>query len=397
MGDDSASGSPKAGWYADPTGRHQYRYWDGAQWTPHVADEGVASVDEMQAPAGAQGAWTESVEQGRRPAGWQYYYPSDVQRLAAERDVATIIEVLDKVGLIPDTHAEAATALGTIGDPLAVPALVRALKDRYSTVRRAAAVALGSIGDARAFQPLIAALGDGDGFMRTDAAQALGRIGDPRAVEPIVAAIKTPSHVGSYKPVPALTLIGVPAVEPLVAALRDDNHNVRYWSAIALGQIGDPRAVEPLIAALKDSNGPVRREAAEALRALGRPDAIEVSTGAQEPGGSPPGPAAKPAGTPGADDGIPDRTFQSDEDRDSGAEMSAHDRAHEMIARLQMLIVTSSEVAIPGYLQDKATSDLVEAVAVCDNLLKDGEEATSLYHVVVGQAREAFLQEIYRR
>jgi hypothetical protein len=27
-----------AGWKADPTGRHQLRYWDGSHWTEHVAD-----------------------------------------------------------------------------------------------------------------------------------------------------------------------------------------------------------------------------------------------------------------------------------------------------------------------------------------------------------------------
>jgi hypothetical protein len=34
-------------WYADPKGRHAYRYWDGAQWTPHVADEGGTSYDPL--------------------------------------------------------------------------------------------------------------------------------------------------------------------------------------------------------------------------------------------------------------------------------------------------------------------------------------------------------------
>ena len=32
------------GWEPDPTGRHQYRYFDGAAWTDHVAD-GDAAVD----------------------------------------------------------------------------------------------------------------------------------------------------------------------------------------------------------------------------------------------------------------------------------------------------------------------------------------------------------------
>lgn len=39
------------GWYADPLGRHQYRYWDGANWSDHVADRGVASWDPMAGPA----------------------------------------------------------------------------------------------------------------------------------------------------------------------------------------------------------------------------------------------------------------------------------------------------------------------------------------------------------
>lgn len=34
-----------AGWYADPIGRHEQRYWDGARWTENVADGGTASVD----------------------------------------------------------------------------------------------------------------------------------------------------------------------------------------------------------------------------------------------------------------------------------------------------------------------------------------------------------------
>ncbi len=32
-------------WEPDPTGRHQYRWFDGEEWTDQVADEGVQSVD----------------------------------------------------------------------------------------------------------------------------------------------------------------------------------------------------------------------------------------------------------------------------------------------------------------------------------------------------------------
>lgn len=38
---------PPANWYADPTGRHEARFWDGFTWTPHVADQGAAAVDPL--------------------------------------------------------------------------------------------------------------------------------------------------------------------------------------------------------------------------------------------------------------------------------------------------------------------------------------------------------------
>jgi hypothetical protein len=45
----SDSGSP-AGWHPDPFGRHELRYWDGAQWSEHVSSHGKQAVD---APVGA--------------------------------------------------------------------------------------------------------------------------------------------------------------------------------------------------------------------------------------------------------------------------------------------------------------------------------------------------------
>jgi len=38
-----------AGWHADPTGRHQLRYWDGAGWTDHVSDGGQQGQDPVEA------------------------------------------------------------------------------------------------------------------------------------------------------------------------------------------------------------------------------------------------------------------------------------------------------------------------------------------------------------
>jgi hypothetical protein len=37
-----------AGWYPDPLGRHEYRYWDSSAWTRHVSDQGIVGADEFR-------------------------------------------------------------------------------------------------------------------------------------------------------------------------------------------------------------------------------------------------------------------------------------------------------------------------------------------------------------
>jgi uncharacterized membrane protein YhaH (DUF805 family) len=41
---------PAAGWHADPTDRHEYRYHDGTAWTDHVADQGQPGHDPLVRP-----------------------------------------------------------------------------------------------------------------------------------------------------------------------------------------------------------------------------------------------------------------------------------------------------------------------------------------------------------
>jgi general stress protein CsbA len=47
----ASSGAVSAGWNPDPFNRHQQRYWDGARWTEHVADNGQRSIDPPTATA----------------------------------------------------------------------------------------------------------------------------------------------------------------------------------------------------------------------------------------------------------------------------------------------------------------------------------------------------------
>lgn len=38
--------SVEAGWYGDPSRKHQNRYWDGSRWTTAVVDQGNAAEDD---------------------------------------------------------------------------------------------------------------------------------------------------------------------------------------------------------------------------------------------------------------------------------------------------------------------------------------------------------------
>ena len=41
------------GWQPDPTARHEYRYWDGSQWTDDVSDGGVTATDPVDGSGAA--------------------------------------------------------------------------------------------------------------------------------------------------------------------------------------------------------------------------------------------------------------------------------------------------------------------------------------------------------
>ena len=46
-----------AEWRPDPSGRHEFRYWNGSGWSDNVADHGAQSVDPMTPATAALGEW----------------------------------------------------------------------------------------------------------------------------------------------------------------------------------------------------------------------------------------------------------------------------------------------------------------------------------------------------
>lgn len=179
------------------------------------------------------------------------------------RSVAVLSGRLRDERLIPPLRGAMALALGHIGDPCAVEALVEALRDDHWEVREPAVWALGNIGDPRAVKPLVHALNDWT--IRNEARDALVHIG-AAAVEPLIKTLRRSDAETRREIVRALGQIDDPrVVDALMAALADDHSQVRQEAARVLGEIRDARALEPLRQAMNDANRQVRNDAAWAF------------------------------------------------------------------------------------------------------------------------------------
>jgi hypothetical protein len=106
-----------AGWFDDPTGAHELRYWDGEAWTDHVADGGIASRSPVDLDADATQASPppERRVAARRgfPTGWLLVVAMlivvavpivvAIVALASDDDPVTAVEPFDH----PDSACEA--------------------------------------------------------------------------------------------------------------------------------------------------------------------------------------------------------------------------------------------------------------------------------------------------
>jgi hypothetical protein len=102
------------------------------------------------------------------------------------------------------------------------------------------------------------------------AAEALGTLG-PESVDHLFRGLYEHGLAGRLGAIEALADIkDRRAVDPLInLLLRDENSEIRWACALALGEIGDPRAVDALCKAVTERDKYVRFGSAVALRQLG--------------------------------------------------------------------------------------------------------------------------------
>jgi len=162
-----------------------------------------------------------------------------------------------------------------------VQALLNALRDEVSWVRKRASEALVNLGCAgpEVIQALLNALRDEDPWARERAAAALGNLGrvDPEVVQSLLSALRDGASLVRERAAGALVNLGradPEVIQALLGALRDGYSLVRERAARALVNLGhvDPGVIQALLNALKDEYPFVRERAAWVLVNLGRAD-----------------------------------------------------------------------------------------------------------------------------
>jgi HEAT repeat protein len=201
---------------------------------------------------------------------------------ASERAVAPLMGVLrDETSTF---RPQAAASLARLG-PVAMPSLIRALKDPKPSVRQLVAQSLGEIGSKEAVQALIELITTDQSGARPEAIEALGKIGDPAAIAPILSVLHSGSVAVRKRAVAALAKFRDPrALDAMTAALADQNEEVRQSAASGLGEIGDEHSIAPLERlADKDTSSDVRAAAAQAIERIRqeksrvKPDGLKLS------------------------------------------------------------------------------------------------------------------------
>ena len=144
---------------------------------------------------------------------------------------------------------QAALSLAALPKEAVLPVLLKALDYKRPAVRANAAWALGIVGDTRALPGLIERLWDKDLEVRRESILALGRLKNPEAVEPLRKVLTSRMAASViYDAARALGSIGSPeAVGDLIRVMdRDPDWKIKGACAKALGRIGEGRSEKPL-------------------------------------------------------------------------------------------------------------------------------------------------------
>ncbi len=221
--------------------------------------------------------------------------PADQGAAGFARPVYVIRRMGDRSAVVPlmyllaagptSRRAEIAETLGELGDPLAVPALLEAARDKQWYARTCIARALGKLKDRRGVPALMDYLQtDPHHSVRAGALEAVCKFGERATIEGLRVALADKNEGIMIR---AVDLAGKYGDTSLVEALKKIAHNERFDVKIrrdaisALPQCGDEQVVPFLISLLDHEELTVRVSAVTALSITHlrpKPNAVRAGT-----------------------------------------------------------------------------------------------------------------------
>ncbi|WNG55389.1 HEAT repeat domain-containing protein [Archangium gephyra] len=159
---------------------------------------------------------------------------ADVKNPASVETLGNAVDLTATDSASNQLNKELASALGEIGDPKAVPMLMKLLKARDNYTRIEAVEALGRMRVKEAVEPLMALATDEsvELFLNKKAIEALGRIGDARAVPTLVRMLTKERRGVSFYVESSFSLfqLGQPASDALLAVLEGKDTELSSWA-----------------------------------------------------------------------------------------------------------------------------------------------------------------------
>jgi quinoprotein glucose dehydrogenase len=173
-------------------------------------------------------------------------------------------KVAGAAGAAPLARLHAVWGLTQLGHSTgkADPLLAKLLTDKDGEVRAQAAKALGDLGQKKAVPALIKLLGDAEPRAQFFAAQSLGKLQDSSATAPLLGVLRKNADQDAYlRFAAAHALAGIGANDALRAAAKDPSPAVRLGVLLAYRELEDA-AIGQFV---NDSDAYIAREAAEAI------------------------------------------------------------------------------------------------------------------------------------
>ena len=179
------------------------------------------------------------------------------------------------------TRANAAADLGLVRVADALPALLEAVNDPEVRIRQMAVWAVGQVGGPETVPALVRLLGDPSRLVARRAQEVLAERGNETKDAILAYAEKTASRAGRLA---AIELLGwlrmAEGADLLLTFTSDMDPEIRIKSLKAAAAIGDPRFMPVFHRGLEDPRWEVRCQAAKGLSLFGSPDSVPGLTAA---------------------------------------------------------------------------------------------------------------------